>query len=63
MATDQSGPRVSKVPPLEHTAFFDIDSVEGYVRIEQSLGDQTLYTPEEAEDIAHAILDAVEETE
>ncbi|MDG5776342.1 hypothetical protein VB773_08900 [Haloarculaceae archaeon H-GB2-1] len=63
MAADESERRVSQHPPLEHTAFFDIDVVEGYVRIEQSLGDQTLYTPDEAEDIAEAILDAVEQTD
>jgi len=60
MATDDQ-PTVSDVPPLEHTAFFDIDTSEGYVRIEQSLGDQTLYTPGEARDIAESILDAVED--
>lgn len=60
MGTDQDDERVVTVPPLEHTAFFDIDEAEGYVRIEQSLGDQTLYTPDEAEDIAESILDAVE---
>ena len=51
------------VLPLENTAFFDIDTRRGYVRIDQSWGDQTLYTPEEARDIAHSILEAAEETE
>lgn len=61
MAADQKDTTTLDVPPLEHTAFFDIDTTDGYVRIEQSLGDQTLYTPDEAEDIAEAILDAVED--
>ncbi|MFB6309130.1 MAG: hypothetical protein ABEH35_07355 [Haloarculaceae archaeon] len=57
MATDQSG---SGVPPIENRAFFSIDVDDGYVRIEQSLGNQTLYTPAEARDIAEEILEAVE---
>jgi hypothetical protein len=61
MGTDEE-PRVTDVPPLEHTAFFDIDTTDGYVRIEQSLGDQTLYTPDQARDIAESILEAVEDT-
>lgn len=62
MATDDTGSAPLDVPPLEHTAFFDIDSKDGYVRIDQSWGDQTLYTPEEARDIAESILEQVEET-
>jgi len=41
--------------------FFSIEDDDGYVRIEQSLGNQVLYTPNEARDIAEAILDAVDE--
>jgi len=63
MATHSSGVGGTDVLPLEHTAFFDIDTRRGYVRIDQSWGDQTLYTPEEARDIAHSILEAAEETE
>jgi hypothetical protein len=63
MATDGADPGVQDVPPLENTAFFDIDTRRGYVRIDQSWGDKTLYTPEEAEDIAETILAAAEETE
>jgi len=63
MATDDAGTGETDVLPLEHTAFFDIDTRRGYVRIDQSWGDQTLYTPEEARDIAHSILEAAEETE
>ena len=62
MATDGADPGVQDVPPLENTAFFDIDTRRGYVRIDQSWGDKTLY-PEEAEDIAETILAAAEETE
>ncbi|WP_276271904.1 hypothetical protein [Haloarcula litorea] len=61
MATEQSEGAGVRVPPLENTAFFSIESDDEYVRIEQSLGNQVLYTPEEARDIADAILDAVEE--
>jgi hypothetical protein len=57
MATDEadgSGDGDS-VPPLEHRAYFDIHVAEGYVDIEQSWGDRTLYTPEEAREIAAEI--------
>ncbi|MBX0285183.1 hypothetical protein [Haloarcula salinisoli] len=63
MATDQSDSSGLGVPPLENTAFFDIESGEDYVRIEQSLGNQVRYTPAEARDIATAILDAVDDAE
>jgi len=52
-----------KVPPLDNTAFFDIDTREGYVRVDQSLGNRTLYTPEEARDIAESIIEAAEDAE
>ena len=61
MATEQSESSGIRVPPLENTAFFSIEDDDGYVRIEQSLGNQVLYTPNEARDIAEAILDAVDE--
>jgi hypothetical protein len=60
MATDDADPSVLDVPPLEHRAFFDIDTSDGYVRIEQSMGNQPLYTPEEARDIAEEILEAAD---
>jgi len=63
MATEQSEGSGIRVPPLENTAFFSIESDEEYVRIEQSLGNQVRYTPSEARDIANAILDAVEDAE
>jgi len=61
MGTDQSEGASLHVPPLENTEFFSIEDDDGYVRIEQSLGNQVLYTPNEARDIAEAILDAVDE--
>lgn len=61
MATDQREPTGLDVTPLENTAFFSIETDDGYVRIEQSLGNQVLYTPEEARDIAASILEAAEE--
>jgi len=61
MATDQREPTGLDVTPLENTAFFSIETDDGYVRIEQSLGNQVLYTPEEARDIAESILEAAEQ--
>ena len=63
MATEQSKGSGIRVSPLENTAFFSIEPDDEYVRIEQSLGNQVLYTPEEARDIAHSILDAVDEAD
>jgi len=63
MATDGAGSDGQEVPSLENTAFFDIDTRRGYVRVDQSWGDKTLYTPDEAKDIAEAILAAAEEAE
>ncbi|WP_276250614.1 hypothetical protein [Haloarcula rara] len=63
MATEQSDTSGLGVPPLENTAFFAIEADDEYVRIEQSLGNQVMYTPSEARDIANAILDAVEDAE
>jgi hypothetical protein len=51
------------VTPLERTALFDIHDEDGYVHIEQSVGDPVHYTPEEARDIAEDILAAVERAE
>lgn len=48
-----------RVTPLERTALFAIEDEDGYVRIEQSVGDPIHYTPEEARDIAEDILTAV----
>ena len=49
-----------EVPPLEHRAHFDIDVDEGYVHIEQSWGDRTLYTPDEARELAEEIAAAAD---
>lgn len=57
----EADPDASAVLPLERTAFFDIDTRDGYVRIEQSVGDPTLYTPAEARDIAESIAAAADE--
>ena len=61
MTEERSDTREHSVTPLENTAFFAIDTDDGYVRIEQSVGNQVLYMPEEASDIASAIRDAVAE--
>lgn len=60
MGSDQGGDRPSDVPPLENTAFFAIETDDGYVRIDQSVGNQVLYTPSEARDIAESILENAE---
>jgi hypothetical protein len=60
MATDDADRSVPDVPPLEHRAFFDIDTSDCYVRIEQSVGNRPLYTPEEARDLAEEILEAAD---
>lgn len=46
------------VEPLEDRAYFEIDIEDGYVRIEQSVGDPPLYTPDEAEELAADITEA-----
>ena len=51
------------VPPLEDTAPFSINTEDGYVRIEQDRGNQPLYTPAEARDLAADIRAAAEEAE
>ncbi|PSP86598.1 hypothetical protein BRC83_00025 [Halobacteriales archaeon QS_1_68_17] len=63
MGTDRSDGTSASVPPLEHPAYFSIDTVEGYVRIDQSTGNKPLYTPDEARDIAETILAAADEAE
>ncbi|PSQ42450.1 hypothetical protein BRD17_08715 [Halobacteriales archaeon SW_7_68_16] len=63
MATDDADGSAMDVLPLENTAYFDIDTRQGYVRVDQSWGDQTLYTPEEARDIAAAIEAAADEAQ
>jgi len=63
MATDNKGSGGPAVSRLDNTAFFDIDERDGYVRIDQSKGGRTLYTPEQARDLAVAILEAADESE
>lgn len=49
------------VEPLEDRAYITIDVTEdGYLRIEQSVGDQPIYAPEEAREIAEDILAAAD---
>ena len=48
-----------RVKPLEDRAYFSITPTEdGYVRIEQSVGDPPIYTPTEARNLAADILEA-----
>ena len=49
------------VEPLQDRAYFEIDIEDGYVRIEQSVGDPPLYTPDEAEELAEDLLEAAAE--
>jgi hypothetical protein len=51
------------VLPLEHIAPIYVESRNGYVDVQQPSGDPTLYTPQEARDIAREILAAAEEAE
>ncbi len=52
------------VEPLEDRAYITIDVTEdGYLRIEQSVGDQPVYTPEEGRELAEDILAAADRAE
>lgn len=49
------------VEALEDRAYITIDVTDdGYLRIEQSIGDKPMYTPDEARDLAEDILDAAD---
>lgn len=50
-------------PPLEHVAPVYVDREEGYVNLRQGHGDHTLYTAEEARDLAEEILAAADAAE
>mgnify|MGYP000572021854 CR=1 FL=1 len=63
MVTDDTASGRPPVSRLDHTALFDITERDGYVRIDQSQGGRTLYTPEQARDLAVEILEAADETE
>lgn len=55
----ESGPE-----PLEDRAYFSISPTDdGYVRIEQSVGDPPFYTPDQARSIAEDLLTAATEAE
>ncbi len=67
---EQEGPEggppdggTASVQPLERTAPVYVEATDGYVDIRQPKGDPTLYTPEEARDIARDILAAADATE
>ena len=50
--------------PLEDRAYFSIAATDdGYVRIEQGVGDPPFYTPEQARSIADDLLAAAAEAE
>ena len=51
------------VQPLERTAPIYVEASNGYVDIRQPKGDPTLYTPEEARDVARDILAAADASE
>lgn len=60
MASNQRGQLTPTVTPRRGTAYFTVEQQDGYVRIDQSIGDHARYTPEEAREVAQAILDAAE---
>lgn len=47
--------------PLEHVAPVYVDVAGAYVNVRQTHGERTLYTPEEARDLAAELLDAADE--
>lgn len=49
-----------RTTPIEHVAPVYVERSNGYVDIQQAHGDHTLYTPEEAREIAEEILAAAE---
>jgi hypothetical protein len=51
------------VAPLEHVAPIYVEERNGYVDVQQPSGDPTLYTPDEARDIAREILAAADAAE
>jgi hypothetical protein len=52
------------VEPLEDRAYITIDVTEdGYLRIEQSVGDPPMYTPEEARELAEDIATAADQAQ
>lgn len=52
------------VEPLEDRAYFSISTTEeGYVRIEQSMGDPPIYTPAEVRSLADDLVAAADEAD
>jgi len=59
MSTDNK----QRATTLEDRAPILVDTDDGYVRIEQMLGNHPLYTPAEARDLAEDILAAADDAE
>ena len=54
----------NEIEPLENRAYFSIDVTDdGYLEIEQSVGDPPIYTPTEARELAEELLEAAEQAE
>jgi hypothetical protein len=54
----------NEVEPLEDRAYITIDVTDdGYLRIEQSVGDQPMYTPGEARELAEDLVAAAARAE
>lgn len=52
------------VEPLEHRAYFSVSVTDdGYVKIEQAVGDPPIYTPQEARELADEFIEAAERAE
>lgn len=52
-----------QVTPLEHVAPVYVEESDGYVDIRQTQGDHTLYTPEEARELAAEIEAAADDAD
>lgn len=52
------------VEPLEHRAYFSVTVTDdGYVKIEQAVGDPPIYTPQEVRGLADEFIEAAERAE
>lgn len=52
------------IEPLEHRAYFSVTVLEdGYVKIEQEVGDPPIYTPTEARELAEEFIAVADEAE
>lgn len=58
------GMEKESVEPLEHRAYFSVSVMDdGYVKIEQEIGDPPIYTPAEVREIAAEFVAAAEDAE